>query len=65
MPDYLTVEETAEVLGYSIEYVRRMLRNGKLSADKKAGIWLVYRDAVEAYKEGIAGKAKNDPTRGL
>jgi excisionase family DNA binding protein len=64
MPDYLTVEETAEALGYSPEYVRRMLRNGKLSADKKAGIWLIYREAVEEYRKAVKGLAKNDPTRG-
>ena len=64
LPDYLTVEETAEVLGYSDHYVRRMLRNGKLHADKKGGMWLVYREAVERYKKATEGKAKHDPTRG-
>jgi excisionase family DNA binding protein len=64
LPDYLTVEETAQVLGYSDHYVRRMLRKGKLRADKKGGMWLVYRRAVENYQKAIEGKAKNDPTRG-
>ena len=64
MPDYLTVEETADILGYHIESVRRMARRGKLQADKKAGVWLVHREALEKYQEAIEGKAKNDPTRG-
>lgn len=64
MPDYLTVEETAEVLGYNPFYVRRMLRNGKLRADKKGGMWLIYREAVEEYSNAIKGKSKHDPTRG-
>lgn len=64
MPDYLTVEETAALLGYSAEYVRRMLRNGKLSADKKSGVWLVHREAADAYQEAVRGLAKTDPRRG-
>ena len=64
LPDYLTVEETAKVLSYSPHYVRRMLRNGKLRADKKAGVWLVYREALEEYQKATEGKSKHDPTRG-
>jgi excisionase family DNA binding protein len=64
LPDYLTAEEVADVLGYNAEYVRRMLRGGKLQADKKAGVWLVYREAVEEYKKAVQGKSKHDPTRG-
>lgn len=64
LPDYLTTEEAAKALGSSPDYVRRMLRNGKLRADKKGGIWLIYRDAVESYKAAVKGKSKHDPTRG-
>jgi excisionase family DNA binding protein len=64
MPDYLTVEETAEVLGYHPNSVRKMVRAGKLRADKKGTMWLVYREAVEDYRKAIQGKAKHDPTRG-
>ena len=63
LPDYLTTEETATLLGYNIESVRRLLRKGKLRADKKGGMWLIYRDAVEAYKEELKGKSKFDPTK--
>ncbi len=42
LPDYLTVEETVSVLGYHIESVHKMARKGKLRADKKAGVWLIY-----------------------
>ena len=63
MPDYITTEEAAEILGYHSVYVRKMVREGKLRADKKAGIWWVHREAVEEYKKSVEGKAKNDPTR--
>jgi excisionase family DNA binding protein len=64
MPDYITTEEAAEILGYHIEHVRWMIRSGKLRADKKAGIWWVYREAVEEYKRSVEGKTKHDPSRG-
>ena len=64
MPDYITTEEAAEILGYHLVHIRKMVREGKLRADKKAGIWWVHRDGVEKYRKSIEGKAKNDPTRG-
>ena len=64
LPDYLTAEEAAHALGYHVQYVRRMAGSGKLRADKKAGVWLIYREAVEAYRAAVAEKSKHDPTRG-
>jgi excisionase family DNA binding protein len=58
LPDYLTVGETVSALNYSAEYVRRMIRKGKLHADMKCGVWLVHREAVEAYREAIRGKTR-------
>ncbi|MCP4542700.1 MAG: helix-turn-helix domain-containing protein [Chloroflexi bacterium] len=64
LPDYLTVEETAEVLGYHPNSVRKMVRAGKLRAEKKGTMWLIYREALEEYQKAIEGKSKHDPTRG-
>ena len=41
LPDYLTTEEVAGILGYNVKHVRRMIRKKKLKADKKSGVWLV------------------------
>ena len=62
--EYLTTEEAADILGYSPEYVRRMLRNDKLPAEKKAGVWLIPVSAVKNYKEAVKGMDRNDPRRG-
>jgi excisionase family DNA binding protein len=64
LPDYLTVEETAEALGYHADSVRHAIRVGKLRADKKGTMWLIPREALEEYQQKIAGKSKHDPTRG-
>jgi DNA (cytosine-5)-methyltransferase 1 len=67
MPDieeYVTTEEAAEILGYSPKYIRRMLRNGKLPAEKVGRLWLIHRDTVREYQEAVKGMDKNDPRRG-
>jgi excisionase family DNA binding protein len=63
MPDYLTVEEVAEILGYHSESVRRIIREGKLGADKKSRVWLIPREALKEYQKTLAGKSKHDPWR--
>jgi excisionase family DNA binding protein len=65
LTEYVTTDEAAEALGYSPEHVRRMLRNGKLKADKIGGAWLVLRRSVRDYQEAVRGMAKHDPRRGL
>ena len=64
LEEYVTAEEAAQMLGYNVQSVRRLVRGGKLRADKRAGVWLIYRDAVRAYLKASEGKAKNDPTLG-
>ena len=65
LSEYLTVEEAAEALSYHPDSVRRIIRAGKLQADKKGIIWLVTRKALQEYREQVADKAKHDPTRGV
>lgn len=45
---YLTVEEIAEELGVSEDWVRKLIRSGKLDADYVGG-YVVLRKAFEAY----------------
>ncbi|MCO5191015.1 MAG: helix-turn-helix domain-containing protein [Anaerolineae bacterium] len=46
---YLTVEEIAEELGVSEDWVRKLIRSGKLDADYVGG-YAVLREAFEAYR---------------
>jgi len=64
LPDYLTTEEVAEVLGYHVKSIHRIIKGGRLRADKKSGIWLIPREALEEYQKVTEGKSKHDPTRG-
>jgi excisionase family DNA binding protein len=54
---HLTVQAAAEVSGYNAQYLRRLLRTGKLNGDKIGQIWLINKDAFEAYfEEAIQSK---------
>ena len=63
MPDYLTVEEVSDTLGFHVNSVRRIIRNGKLHADKKSGVWLIPREAMKEYQKTLEGRSKHDPWR--
>lgn len=66
MPDlanYVTTQEAAVLLGYHVEHVRRMLREGDLKGRKVGYMWFVTKDSVEKYRKDTAGMEKFDPRR--
>lgn len=44
-----TVKEVAEWSGYHPVYLRELIREGKIKAEKKGGSWWVSRQSVEEY----------------
>lgn len=63
--DFMTTQEAASYLGYSVKSVQNMIRTGKLKGQRMGGkLWLVLRKSVEAYKLQSDGMSKNDPRRG-
>jgi excisionase family DNA binding protein len=47
----ITVREAASALGVSQQYVRRMLRQGKLHGMRLGRIWLIERSSLRAILE--------------
>ena len=47
---HITVQATADVTGYNIQYLRRMLRSGAL---KIGQMWLIEMEALETYLKHI------------
>jgi len=47
--DWITTEEAAEITGYHPEYLRKLIRNTKIYAEKKGNTWWVDRKAVLTY----------------
>ena len=46
---FITVKAAAEVTGYSAQYLRRLLRAGKLDGIKIGQVWLISLVSLEAY----------------
>ena len=53
--EWLTVKEAAELSGYHPEYIRRLIRDGEITAKKFSIVWMVNREALLSYLD----KARN------
>ena len=68
MADWLTTEEASQLTGYSISYLRHLIRQNKVEAQKKGGQFWVERKSLLAYAKEAAKSedkrhgAKNKPT---
>jgi excisionase family DNA binding protein len=62
MSDWISVEEAAELSGYSEEQLRRLIREKQVTADKKGGRWWVDQKSLLSYLK--ASKQSPDKRRG-
>jgi excisionase family DNA binding protein len=46
---HISVEAAAEFSGYSIRYLRRLLRTGRLEGVKTGKVWLITLASLDAY----------------
>ena len=49
--NHISVQTAAAYSGYSTQYLRRLLRNGKLEGVKIGQIWLIEKGALDNYIE--------------
>jgi len=49
--NHISVKVAAKVSGYSLQYLRRLLRSGKLTGLKIGQVWLIEKSTFEAYLE--------------
>ena len=63
MPDFagLTVKEASDESGYNPEYIRRLIRYGKLEAVKIGTVFLIRAESLERY---MAEQDENDARTG-
>ena len=54
--EWLTVQDAAKLSGYHAEYVRLLIRQGKLTAKKFGPVWAISKHSLLAYLE-IARKS--------
>jgi excisionase family DNA binding protein len=61
LKDYMTTEEAAKKMGFHVEHIRRMRRQGKLKGKKVGAMWFILRESVEKHLQEMAGKNKFGP----
>lgn len=49
LADYVTSEDAAAASGYHVNYVRRLLRQGKLKGRKFGNVWFIERESLQDY----------------
>jgi excisionase family DNA binding protein len=47
--NFISVKDAAEYSGYSLQYIRRLLRLEKLAGLKLGQVWLIEMDSFEGY----------------
>lgn len=60
----MTASQAAKYLGISERTVHRLIRRGTIKAERFGHYWMIERASLDEYKVSVAGKSKNDPTRG-
>ena len=65
MPEWITTEEAAGLSGYHVNYIRRLMRQGKITGRKAGLMWWIDRESLRAYLQAIAelGLEKFNPHR--
>ena len=60
---WLDVDQAAELTGYALEHLRRLIRLGKLHAQKRQGRWFMAQSELLAYVESVQqGRKPRPPT---
>ncbi len=58
MAEYITPEEAGNLSGYNTEYIRALIRNGKITAVKKGYAWWVDRNSFLKYLKSAKRKGQ-------
>lgn len=49
MPDWITTEEAAQISGYHVNYIRRLMRGNKIAGRKAGTMWWVDSEGLREY----------------
>jgi excisionase family DNA binding protein len=65
-PEWITVGEAAQLSGYHLNYIRRLVRASKVKAEKRSGHdWWIDKASVQEYVKAMKslGSEKHNPHR--
>lgn len=63
LEEFMTTKEAAEILGFHVRSIPKMLRDNILEGERFGRDWLVSRKSVQEYLEKTKGMSKRDPRR--
>ena len=55
--NHITVQTASDISGYNVQYLRRLLRAGKLEAVQVGQVWLIKLSSLEAYFQEREGSS--------
>jgi len=63
LENWITIQEAEKISGYNSEYLRRLIRNGKIIARKISIVWVVEHRSLMAYlaKNQVPGDKRRGP----
>jgi excisionase family DNA binding protein len=64
LSNYVTTQEAAKRLGFHVNHIRRMIREGDLAGKKLGNMWFITNESLDRYAQETAGFDKFDPRRG-
>ena len=53
IPEFVTCQNAADALGYTVQHVRRLVRDGRLEGLKLGRDWVISQESVDEF---LAGK---------
>lgn len=62
--NYVTTQEAAGILGFHIDYVRRLILRGKIKAEKLGHNWLIQECDLKKVKRQRSPKTKESEDNG-
>lgn len=63
LPEWIDTRQASEQSGYTADYLRQLMRDGKIAAQKRGTMWWIDRDSLRAYVELVEalGSKKHSP----
>lgn len=53
LTEYISTAEAAEISGYTENYIRRLVRQHKVKAERKSGVYWIDKVSFDAYLESV------------
>ena len=60
--EWLTTAEAAELSGYNLQYIRRLIRTGRIDSRRFGDVWQVNQRSLQEYLQ--AARESGDKRRG-